>query len=382
MQIDRKIIVPFLPIKDITASFEPVLSQKVTEVIKNGWYIHGEECMQFEKRFAEYCGVTHCIGVGNGLEALKLILRAYKLLDVFQDGDEIIVPANTFIATILAISAENLTPVFVEPDIDDYLINVKKIEEHITKKTKAIMPVHLYGRLCNMEAISVIAKKHHLKVIEDAAQAHGANQNGKRSGSFGDAAGFSFYPGKNLGCLGDGGCVTTNNDELAAIIRKLANYGSSVKYVHEYKGENSRLDEIQAAVLSVKLERLDADNVCRRQIAAMYNSGIKNNAVILPKIHESEEHVWHIYCVRVQNRQAFIEYLNSYGIETVIHYPTSPHKQNAYTEFSHLHLPISEKIHAEVVSIPMSPLLSDEEVQYIIGKINAWKIDNTSAAVK
>ena len=221
--------IPFLSLQKITESFEPALSQKITEVVKNGWYIHGTECELFEKKFADYCGVKHCIGVGNGLEALKLVLRAYKILKVFNDSDEILVPSNTFIATILAISAENLVPVFVEPDINDYLIDMKKIEEKITKKTKAIMPVHLYGRLCNMEAITGLAKKYNLKVIEDAAQAHGARVHGKRSGAFGDAAGFSFYPGKNLGCLGDGGCVTTNDDELAAIIRKLANYGSSVK---------------------------------------------------------------------------------------------------------------------------------------------------------
>lgn len=372
MQTDRKMLIPFLPIKDITESFEPALSQKIHEVIKKGWYIHGEECKQFEKSFAEYCGVSQCIGVGNGLEALKLILRAYKLLGVFESGDEIIVPSNTFIATILAISAEQLIPVFVEPDIHDYVIDTTKIEAKITAKTKAIMPVHLYGRLCNMEVITAIAKQHNLKVIEDAAQAHGAKTDGKRSGSFGDAAGFSFYPGKNLGCLGDGGCVTTNDDVLADLIRKLANYGSSVKYVHEYKGENSRLDEIQAAVLSVKLERLDEDNDRRRQIAAMYNAGIKNKAIILPKLHEKEEHVWHIYSVRVQNRKAFIDYLKDCGIETVIHYPTPPHKQKAYKEFSHLYLPISERIHAEVVSFPMSPILTDKEVNYVIEKVNDW----------
>ena len=364
--------IPFLSLQKITESFEPSLSQKINEVVKNGWYIHGEECKVFEKEFAEFCGVKYCIGVGNGLEALKLILRAYKLLGVFEEGDEIIVPSNTFIATILAVSAENLMPVFVEPDINDYLIDVEKIEGKISSKTKAIMPVHLYGRLCNMEAIIAIAKHHNLKVIEDAAQAHGARQYGKRSGYFGDAAGFSFYPGKNLGCLGDGGCITTDDDELAYVIRKLANYGSSVKYVHEYKGENSRLDEIQAAVLSVKLERLDADNDRRRQIAAMYNAGIKNKAIILPKLHEKEEHVWHIYCVRVQNRKAFIDYLEDCGIETVIHYPTPPHKQKAYKEFSHLYLPISEKIHVEVLSLPMSPLLTDEEVNYVIEKVNEW----------
>ena len=365
--------IPFLSLQKITESFEPSLSQKISEVIKKGWYIHGEECTAFEKNFAEFCGVNHCIGVGNGLEALKLILRAYKLLGVFEEGDEVIVPSNTFIATILAISAEQLIPVFVEPDIHDYVIDTTKIEAKITAKTKAIMPVHLYGRLCNMEVITAIAKQHNLKVIEDAAQAHGAKTDGKRSGSFGDAAGFSFYPGKNLGCLGDGGCVTTDDNELADAIRKLANYGSSVKYVHEYKGENSRLDEIQAAVLSVKLQRLDADNNRRRQIAAMYNAGIKNKAVILPKLHKREEHVWHIYCVRVQNRKAFIDYLKDFGIETVIHYPTPPHKQKAYKEFSHLYLPISEKIHAEVLSLPMSPLLTGEEVNYVIKKVNEWK---------
>lgn len=364
--------IPFLSLQKITESFEPSLSEKINEVVKKGWYIHGEECTAFEKNFAQFCGVKHCIGVGNGLEALKLILRAYKLLGIMNEGDEVIVPSNTFIATILAISAEQLIPVFVEPDIHDYVIDTTKIEAKITAKTKAIMPVHLYGRLCNMEVITAIAKQHNLKVIEDAAQAHGAKTDGKRSGSFGDAAGFSFYPGKNLGCLGDGGCVTTDDNELADAIRKLANYGSSIKYVHEYKGENSRLDEIQAAVLSVKLQRLDADNNRRRQIAAMYNAGIKNKAIILPKLHQKEEHVWHIYCVRVQNRKAFIDYLKDFGIETVIHYPTPPHKQKAYKEFSHLYLPISEKIHAEVLSLPMSPLLTGEKVNYVIKKVNEW----------
>lgn len=370
---NKSMNIPFLSLQKITESFEPELSQKIAEVVKNGWYIHGKECKAFEENFAQFCNVKHCIGVGNGLEALKLILHAYKLLGVFKAGDEVIVPSNTFIATILAVSAENLTPVFVEPNIDDYLIDVKKIEKKITEKTKAIMPVHLYGRLCNMEAVTSIVKQYNLKVIEDAAQAHGAAENKKRSGAFGDAAGFSFYPGKNLGCLGDGGCVTTNDDELAVAVRKLANYGSSIKYVHEYKGENSRLDEIQAAVLSVKLKRLDTDNDRRRQIAAMYNAEIKNKAVILPKPHQAEEHVWHIYCVRVQNRNAFIDYLKDCGIETVIHYPTPPHKQNAYKEFSHLQLPISEKIHAEVVSLPMSPMLIDEEVHFVIEKVNEWK---------
>ena len=366
--------IPFLSLKDVNQSFEPELSAKVLETVKNGWYIRGKECAAFEKRFAEYCGVKHCIGVGNGLEALKLILRAYKIIGLFSDDDEIIVPANTFIATILAISAENLKPVFVEPDITTYLIDPKKIEEKITAKTKAIMPVHLYGRVCNMNDIQSIAKKYKLKIIEDAAQAHGAMYKNIKTGNLSDAAGFSFYPGKNLGCLGDGGCITTNNDILAEITRKLANYGSHIKYVHEYKGENSRLDDIQAAVLSLKLKRLDKDNKRRQDIAKLYNTRITNPLIILPSIPDNEqEHVWHIYCIRVQHRKDFIDYLAQNDIETMIHYPTAPHKQAAYKEYANLTLPITEKIHAEVVSLPMSPLLTDKHVMYIIEIINAYK---------
>lgn len=366
--------IDFLPLKKITESFEPELSRRVTEVIKRGWYIHGEACARFEKEFSEFCGVTHCIGVGNGLDALRLILQAYKILGCMNTGDEVIVPANTFIATILAITAEGLVPVLVEPDISSYLIDAQKIEEKITGKTKAIMPVHLYGRVCDMDALNLIAHKHNLKIIEDAAQAHGAKYNGKRAGSLADAAGFSFYPGKNLGCLGDGGCVTTHDDELASIVRKLANYGSAEKYVHEYKGINSRLDEIQAAVLSCKLPRLDIDNERRRCIAQRYIANIKNPLVVPPEFPSNrEEHVWHIFCVRVQNRKAFIEYLNSRGVQTNIHYPTPPHKQGAYSEYRILSLPISEQIHREVVSLPISPVMTDAEADYVIAAVNEWR---------
>lgn len=366
--------VPFLPLKQINESFEPELSRRINDVIKKGWYIHGDECTRFENEFAQFCGVQHCIGVGNGLDALRLILQAYKILGCIKAGDEVIVPANTFIATILAISYEGLKPVLVEPKLQTYLIDETEIEKHITPKTKAIMPVHLYGRVCNMDTINAIAKKNNLKVIEDAAQAHGARYKNKRAGSFSDAAGFSFYPGKNLGCLGDGGCVTTNDDELATIIRKLGNYGSGKKYAHEYKGINSRLDEIQAAALSCKLSRLDLDNEQRRRIAAFYNENIKNELVIKPEIPNNKtEHVWHIYCVRVKNREDFIKYLNTNDIQTNIHYPTPPHKQKAYSEYSELSLPISEQIHKEVVSLPISPIMTKQEMEYVIKVVNEWK---------
>lgn len=367
--------IDFLPLKRINDSFEPALSQSIMQVINSGWYIRGSACTKFENDFAHFCGVKHCIGVGNGLEALKLILNAYKIVGILSDHDEVMVPSNTFIATILAITGENLQPIFIEPNIKTYLIDPTKIEEKITAKTKVIMPVHLYGRVCDMNAIASIAKKYHLKVIEDSAQAHGASCHGTYAGALGDASGFSFYPGKNLGCLGDGGCVTTNDDELATVIKKLANYGSSKKYVHEYKGTNSRLDEIQAAILSVKLSRLHNDNSKRKNIAKLYNQLISNSEVVLPEIPtDINEHVWHIYCVRVKNRQNFIDYLSAHGIETNIHYPTSPHKQQAYQEFFNMYLPISEKIHAEVVSLPMHPFLTQDEVSYIATTINNWKV--------
>lgn len=362
--------VKFLPLNKINESFEPELSKKINQVVKRGRYIHGSEVAEFEKNFAAFCGVKHCIGTGNGLEALKLILRAYKASGVLKDGDEVIVPSNTFIATILAVSAENLKPVFVEPDIKTYLINPSEIENKITGKTKAIIVVHLYGRVCNMDAVNIAAKKYNLKVIEDSAQAHGAKYKGKRAGSLADAAGFSFYPGKNLGCLGDGGCITTDDGGLADLVRKIGNYGSVEKYNHEIKGENSRLDEIQAAVLNIKLKRLDADNNLRRKIAGIYGSCIKNGNLTLPEIPPEEEHVWHIYCVRSPDRKKLAAKLSELGIETIIHYPIPPHKQGAYKELSALNFPISEKIHAEVISLPISPVMTEEETAYVIDAMN------------
>lgn len=365
-------MIPFLSLKDINASFEPDLSSTVQRVVSSGWFLLGEEVKNFESEFAKYCGVSHCIGVANGLDALTLILRAYKILGMLKDGDEVIVPANTYIASILAVSANNLVPVPVEPKLHTYLIDEDRIEEAITSKTRAIMPVHLYGQLCNMDAINTIAKKYNLLVIEDSAQSHGAKSNGKRAGSFGDASGFSFYPSKNLGALGDAGAVTTNDDQLAGIIRKLANYGSEKKYVNTYKGVNSRLDEIQAAVLSLKLKRLDFDNAKRRNIAIRYKTEIKNNLIILPYGIESESHVVHVFVIRCQYRDKLIQHLQNMGIHTMIHYPIPPHKQLAYQEWNQRSYPITEKIHNEILSIPMSPTLTQKEVDTVICGLNEF----------
>lgn len=367
-------MIPFYSLKDVNASFEPELSNVVERVVHSGWYLLGEEVKKFESDFAKYCGVSHCIGVANGLDALTLILRAYKILGALKDGDEVIVPANTYIASILAISANNLVPILVEPKLTTYLIDEEKIEDAISSRTKAIMPVHLYGQLCNMGEINTIAKKYNLLVIEDSAQSHGAQFNGKRAGSFGDASGFSFYPSKNLGALGDAGAVTTNNEELASVVRQLANYGSEKKYVNNYKGVNSRLDEIQAAVLSLKLKRLDLDNQKRRNIAIKYKNGIKNNLITLPYGIESESHVIHVFVVMCRYRERLIQYLAENGIQTLIHYPIPPHKQLAYREWNNLSYPITERIHNEILSIPMSPVLSDNEVEYIINSVNSFSI--------
>lgn len=365
--------VPFLPLKEITASFGNELIENVVQTINSGWYIHGNNCREFEATYSAFVGSKHCIGVGNGLDALILILRAYKELGLMGDGDEVIVPANTYIATLLAVTANNMTPILVEPDIKTYCIDPEKIEQAITQKTRAIMPVHLYGQLCNMEPILEIARKYHLKVIEDAAQSHGAIYRGKRSGNLGDAAGHSYYPGKNLGALGDAGAVTTSDEELALMIRTLSNYGSQKKYVNLTKGFNSRLDEIQAGILTVKLKRLDADNRLRRTIVAAYDHGIVNKKVVLPIVDQGESaHVHHVYVVRVENREGFQQYLLYQGIQTVIHYPIPPHKQEAYKELENLSLPITEQIHRQVISLPLSPLLTNEQVAYVIDTINAW----------
>ena len=361
-------MIPFLDLKSINAQYKAELIEACTKVIDSGWYIQGNECTEFEKEFALYCGTKYTIGVANGLDALILILRAYKEMGIINDGDEVIVPSNTYIASILAISQNNLIPVLVEPDINTYLIDPLKIEEKITSKTKAILPVHLYGQTCQMDEINKIAKKYNLKVIEDSAQSHGAYFGNKRSGNLGDASGFSFYPGKNLGALGDGGAVTTNDEALANTIKALGNYGSHKKYENLYKGINSRLDEIQAAMLRVKLKYLDEEINKRRKIANYYLENIKNDNIILPTI--TTDSVWHLFVIRTIKREKLQKYLLDKGIQTLIHYPLPPHKQEAYKEWNDENYPISEQIHNEVISLPISGVQSLEETKKIVKVIN------------
>ncbi len=361
-------MIKFLDLHKINERFRKEIDERIKQVLDSGWYLLGEQKELFEKHFAKYCGVKHCIGCANGLDALNLIIRGYG----FKNGDEIIVPANTYIATILAISENGCTPILVEPDINTYNINPDLIEEKITNKTKAIMVVHLYGQAVQMDKIWTIAKKYNLKVIEDSAQAHGALYKGKRAGNLSDASGFSFYPGKNLGCMGDGGCVTTNDDELAVKIRAIANYGSDRKYHHIYKGINSRLDEIQAAILDVKLPHLDNDNKKRRKIAKYYRENIKNPKIILPKVYDENAHVWHVFAIRTEERDKLQKYLEENEIQTNIHYPTPPHKQGAYKEFVNISLPVSEEIHRTVISLPISPVMTEEEVKKTVDIINKF----------
>lgn len=376
-------MIKFLDIQKITASFEPELSHAIDRVVKRGWFLLGEEVINFEKDYAGYIGSKHCIGVANGLDALRLILKAYIEMGFMKEGDEVIVPANTYIASILAITDNRLKPVFVEPDINTYNLDISLIERQITPLTRAIMVVHLYGQACWCNKLEEIAKKYNLKIIEDNAQAAGAmiskDNREKRTGSLGNAAGHSFYPGKNLGALGDGGAVTTNNDRLAAIVRALANYGSTKKYVHDYRGLNSRLDEIQAAVLRIKLPRLDADNQRRREIAQFYIDNIKNENIILPYSHNSSfiihnlSHVWHLFVIRHPQRDQLQQYLIDHGIQTLIHYPTPPNKQMAYKEWNHLKYPITEQIHSEVLSLPISQVMTDSEVDEVVEIINSFR---------
>lgn len=361
-------MIKFLDLHKINERFRCELDARIKEVLDSGWYLLGKQDKTFEENFATYCGVKHCIGVANGLDALNLIIKAYG----FGVGDEIIVPANTYIATILAISENGCTPVLVEPDEKTFNINVDLIEEKITSKTKAIMVVHLYGQAVEMEKVWNLAKKYNLKVIEDSAQAHGAMYKGKRTGNLGDASGFSFYPGKNLGCMGDGGCVTTNDDELATKIRAIANYGSDRKYHHIYKGINSRLDEIQAAVLDVKLPHLDADNARRREIAKYYRENIKNPKITLPQTYSEDAHVWHVFVVRCKEREKLQKYLEENEIQTNIHYPTPPHKQGAYEEWKKESFPISEMLHHEVLSLPISPVMTDDEIKKVVEVVNGY----------
>ena len=362
-------MIKFLDLHKINERFRPEIDAAIKRVLDSGWYILGKEDEKFESDFAAFCGVKHCIGCANGLDALNLIIKGYG----FGAGDEIIAPANTYIASILAITQNNCTPVLVEPDLKTYNINPDLIEEKITPKTRAIMVVHLYGQAVEMEKIQELAKKYNLKIIEDSAQAHGAIYKGKRTGNLGDASGFSFYPGKNLGCLGDGGCVTTNDDELAAKIRAIRNYGSNIKYNNILQGINSRLDEIQAAVLDIKYRFLDEDNEKRRKIADFYSKNIKNPLIALHETYARESHVWHIYPVRTVNRNKLQQFLLDNGIQTLIHYPIPPHKQQCFKEWNNLSFPITEKIHEEILSIPISPVLSAAEMQKVVEVINEFE---------
>lgn len=365
-------MIPFYNLNQINKKYENAFALKMESIFDKGWYILGNELKSFETNFASYCGTNHCIGVGNGLDALVLILKGYVALGKLKKGDEILVPANTFVASILAILQADLVPVLVEPDPETFNIDPKEIEDKISPKTKAIMVVHLYGQIAAMDVIAKIAHNHNLVVIEDAAQAHGAILNGKRAGNFGEVAAFSFYPAKNLGAIGDGGAITTNDEILANVIRSLRNYGSEEKYVYQYQGINSRLDEIQAAFLNLKLPDLDSDNNLRRMIAKRYLTEIKNNKIKLPFYDGSENHVFHLFVIQTENRDELKAFLASKKIEIAIHYPIPPHLQKGLSEFNNLSLPVTEKMHKEVLSLPISPMLSSSEVSYIIEILNSY----------
>lgn len=362
-------MIPFLDLKKMNLKHEEEILNSIEKVLHSGWYILGKEVESFEEEFARYCGVSYCIGTGNALDALTLIIRGYGI----GEGDEVIVPSNTYIASILSISANGSEPILVEPNLNTYNIDPQKIEEKITSKTKAIMVVHLYGQACNMQPIIEIAKKYNLKVIEDCAQAHGAMYQNKRVGNWGHASAFSFYPGKNLGALGDAGAIVTNDKTLYTRLKALRNYGSHKKYENLFKGVNSRLDELQAAILSRKLPYLDQENEHRRKIATYYLNNIKNSKIVLPSIEEKElSHVWHVFVLRVENRELFQAYLTSRGVQSLVHYPIPPHKQEAYIEWNNLSFPISEKIHREIISIPISPVLSLQDAATVVEVMNEY----------
>lgn len=371
-------MIPFLDLKKTNQQYRADLIAACSRVIDSGWYIGGQELETFEKNFAAYCGTQFAIGVANGLDALILTLRAWKELGRLKDGDEVIVPSNTYIASILAITANNLTPILVEPDLDSFNISAEKIQAAITIETRVILPVHLYGQLADMPAIMHIAQQHGLLVLEDSAQSHGASFDGKKAGAWGDASGFSFYPGKNLGALGDAGAVTTNDAELAQMLRALRNYGSHEKYKNLVPGVNSRLDEIQAAMLDVKLKFLDQEIIHRRKIANAYLQGINNPLIKLPleniDAEDYTQHVWHLFVICTPHREALQKYLASHNVQTLIHYPIPPHQQQAYKQWNDLSYPISEKIHAEVLSLPLGPTLSIDEARQVIQLCNAFKV--------
>ena len=368
--------VSYLDLKKINECHQPHINRAIERVAEGGWYLFGKETSLFETEFARYCGVDYCVGTGNGLDALTLIFMAYISMGRMRQGDEVIVPANTYIASILAVMRAGLKPVFCEPRWHTCNINPDGISPLITSRTRAIMAVHLYGRLCEMDAICRLAARHGLLVVEDCAQAHGATwHDGRKAGAWGDAAGFSFYPGKNLGALGDAGAVTTDNKELAERVRALANYGSTAKYVHTYQGINSRLDEMQAAVLRVKLPGLDAENEMRRRVAQQYLEGIHHSSVVLPAVQDlyPMAHVFHIFTVFCAHRDALQQHLAAQGVQTLIHYPIPPHRQASMAAYGHLHLPITERIHAEELSLPLSPVMTQAEVEAVIKAVNGFK---------
>lgn len=366
--------IPFLDLKEINSKYQAQLIEAASNVIHSGWYIGGNRLATFEAEFAKYCGVKYCLGVANGLDALVLILRAWKEMGKLSDGDEILVPANTYIASILAITQNNLQPVLVEPNEKTFNLSSENLEKYITPRTKAVLPVHLYGRLVEMSPILEFAKKYHLLVLEDSAQAHGAKLENQKAGSWGDAAGFSFYPGKNLGALGDAGAITTNDPELFKVLKALRNYGSLEKYKNIIQGVNSRLDEIQAAMLSVKLQYLDEDTNRRQEIAKAYLKGIRNKLILLPNTPLEGQHVWHLFVVRTQYRDQLQGFLADNEIETLIHYPIPPHKQRAYKNYLDRNLPFTEKLHSEVLSLPISPTMSDVQVFEVISACNAFAV--------
>ncbi|GGY23157.1 aminotransferase [Rhodanobacter panaciterrae] len=365
--------VPFLSLKDVNARYAEELKAAAARVIDSGWYVLGEELAAFEREFANYCGVRHAVGVGNGLDALSLILRGYKELGAIEEGDEVIVPGNTFIASFLAITENRLVPVPVEPDPATFNMDPAGVEAAIGPRTRAIMAVHLYGQLADMPALAALARRHNLLLIEDAAQAHGAASAGNKAGAFGEAAAFSFFPTKNLGALGDGGAVVTRNDVLAERIAALRNYGSAVKYHHLFQGLNSRLDEIQAAMLRVKLKYLDEDIARRRQVAQRYRDGIRHPHIQLPAVAREEQHAWHLFVVRCSRRDALQQHLQAHGIQSQVHYPVPPHKQPAYAGLQDAHLPLTERLHDEVLSLPIGPTLSDDAVDRVIAACQAFE---------
>ena len=367
-------MIKFLDLKKINELYAEQIIEATGRVIGSGWYLTGREVESFEHEFCNYIGVDYCLGVANGLDALRIILRAYIEMGVMKEGDEIIVPANTYIASILAIVDNRLKPVLVEPDVYTYNINPDLIEQHISENTKGIMIVHLYGQNAYTEKIGNLCKKYNLKLIEDAAQAHGAYFKGKRVGSLGHAAGFSFYPGKNLGALGDAGALCSNDADLVVVCRALGNYGSQKKYYNKYQGYNSRLDEIQAAILRIKLKGLDRDNQRRREIANYYLKHIINPYIILPHPSSPEnEHVWHLFVVRTSNRSSFLDHLKANDVGTLIHYPIPPNKQEGYSELRESKLPITQKIHEEVVSLPISPVMDKNEVEAVVKAVNTYQ---------